>query len=70
MTTGKTIIDPESYYDMQADRSWGATKLHYMDLKGEVLKYKVKMLQALQNCLATGTNTWGGAYVLASELNL
>ena len=41
MTTGKTIIDPESYYDMQADRSWGATKLHYMDLKGEVLKYKV-----------------------------
>ena len=26
-----------------------------MDLKGEVLKYKVKMLQALQNCLATVT---------------
>jgi len=41
-----------------------------MDLKGEVLKYKVKMLQALQNCLATGTNTWDEAYVPASELNL
>ena len=41
-----------------------------MDLKGEVLKYKVKMLQALQNYLATGTNTWDGAYVPASELNL
>lgn len=70
MTTGKTIIDPESYYDMQADRSWGATKLHYMDLSREVLKYRIKMLQALQNCLATGTNTWDGAYVPASELNL
>jgi hypothetical protein len=69
MTTGSTIKNPDSYYQKLADRSAGMTRIHYMDLSSEVLKYQVKMLEATRSCLSGGANTWNGVYVTAAELN-
>lgn len=69
MTTGSTIRNPDSYYQKLADRSAGMTRIHYMDLSSEVLKYQVKMLEATRSCLSGGANTWNGVYVTAAELN-
>ena len=69
MTTGSTIKNPDSYYQKLADRSAGMTRIHYMDLSSEVLKYRVKMLEATRSCLSGGANTWNGVYVTAAELN-
>lgn len=70
LTTGATIKNPDEYYDKLADGSYGATKLAYLSLKGEILEYKIKTLQALSDILKTGTNTWTGTYVSAYYLNL
>lgn len=70
MATGRTIVNPTDYYDRQADRAFGATKFHYMDLSSEILKHQINMLNATSNILKGGANTFSGAYVPAAELNL
>ncbi|MBD5133313.1 MAG: S-layer homology domain-containing protein [Clostridiales bacterium] len=39
LTTGRVINDPATYYGNMANRQYGASKLHYMDLQLEVLEH-------------------------------
>lgn len=39
LTTGRVINDPVTYYGNMANRQYGASKLHYMDLQLEVLEH-------------------------------
>ena len=70
MTTGRRYKDPANYYDKLADRAYGATRIHYIDLSIEVLGYQVKTLNAVKSIISTGVNTEKGAYVSAATLNL
>lgn len=69
MSTGRRISDPSDYYDKQADRAFGATKVKYLSLSAEVLGYQVKCTSAIKNIIATGKNTENGAYVSAAIMN-
>lgn len=70
ITKGKTITNPEDYYDRLADSAWGANKLHYMDLKSDVLGARVQCLKGISDGLSTGASTGTGVFVPASTLNL
>lgn len=70
ITKGTKIVDPVNYYEKMADRAFGASRLHYIDLALEVNRHHLDMLKALQSIMETGTNTFDGAYVPASILNL
>ena len=70
LSTGRTISNPSEYYDKLADRAYGASRIHYMDLSIEVLEYQGKMLSAIVNVLKGGANTFDGVFVSAEELNL
>ena len=39
LTDGTCIENPEDYYDKLADRYYGADRLHYLSMAGEILKY-------------------------------
>lgn len=69
LTTGKTIEDPESYYDTLANRAYGATKINYMKLKTEALEHLVTARQAMVSVLQNGENTAGGNFASAEYLN-
>ena len=68
MTTGKTISNPESYFDTLVDRAFGTTKLHYMNLR---LEY-TEQLEALYTALLAGNSTGStgnGTYVTGDRMN-
>lgn len=67
-TTGATIQDPVKYYDKQADRAWGPSRVRYLDLETEVLGYEQQMLKAMVSILKGQGNTFGGTYVDAQTL--
>lgn len=55
ITSGRTIEDPEEYYDGIINRKYGQEKIHYMDLKIELLEHYTNELTE-------------GLYVSAEEL--
>ncbi len=70
ITTGRTIKDPEEYYDKQASAAWGANRLKYMNLKSEVMAKELVCMREYSNILKTGKHSGAGAYVDARTLNL
>lgn len=70
ITKGKTITNPADYYDRLADSAWGANKLHYMDLKSDVLGARGQCLNGIKEGLISGASTGTGVFVPASTLNL
>jgi len=70
ITTGEMIINPSEHYENLADRSYGGTKIHYMDLQSEVDGNLIRMTQAMSNVLQTGNNTFDGVFVDADTLNM
>lgn len=70
ITKGKTIVDPENYYDKLASSAWGANRIHYMDLKSEVMKKELICLREYAEILKSGTHSGAGVYVNAATLNL
>ena len=70
LTTGQTIIDPHKYYSTLADRNYGTSRLHYMDLDIEVLQHQSDMYGAVSNIWKGGTNTMNGVFVNAQTMNL
>ena len=69
MTKGTKITDPADYYDNQADRAYGANRLHYMELQSEVQGNHFKMLSAMSSVLKGGKNTFDGVFIDADTLN-
>lgn len=69
LTTGAVITNPDSYYQKQANRAFGASKIAYMKLANEIIGYHTKMLQAMKAVLESGQNTWSGIYVDATTLS-
>ena len=69
MTKGTKITDPADYYENQADRAYGANKLHYMELQSEVQGHHFKMLSAMSSVLKNGANTYDGVFVDGATLN-
>ena len=70
MTKGTVISDPADYYQTQANRAYGASKIQYLNLANEVLGHHMKMLSAMSSILKGGSNTYDGVYVDAATLNL
>jgi hypothetical protein len=70
LSTGKTIKNPYDYYDNLADRSYGATKIHYMGLANEVYGKEILAMRGISDMLSTGSHSGVGAYVDAATLNL
>ena len=70
ITTGKTIKDPEAYYDSLASGAWGANRIKYMNLKTEVMTKELVCMREYSNILKTGTHSGAGVYVDARTLNL
>lgn len=70
MTTGKTSTDPVGYYKKLATKSYGATKIKYLEMASTVSGYMSKMNSAVANIIQTGENNWKGVYVSANVLNL
>lgn len=69
LTTGKTIEDPESYYDKLVSRSYGQQKLHYWDLQIEMMEHLQTALNAMASVLKGGANTATGNFASAEYLN-
>ena len=46
LDTGAVITNPTSYYQQLANRSYGANKIYYMDLYGEVLQQYMAALRS------------------------
>ncbi|MDY3282355.1 S-layer homology domain-containing protein [Dysosmobacter sp.] len=69
VTKGTQVTDPVDYYGKQANRAYGANKIHYMELQNEVQGNHVKMLSAMSSMLKGGANTFGGVFVDAAVLN-
>nr|MBQ5811823.1 copper amine oxidase N-terminal domain-containing protein [Clostridia bacterium] len=63
ITKGTKIKNPADYYDKQADRAYGANKLYYMNLKGDMLKAELK---AMEGYVGKSNE---GYYVSAATLN-
>ncbi len=68
MSTGARIINPDDYYQNQADRSSGANKVNYLNMQSDILLHDLRMLQAMQSVLSGGDNTYGGVFVSADGL--
>ena len=61
LDTGAVITNPTSYYQQLANRSYGANKIYYMDLYGEVLQ---QYMAALRSGVQVGPEllvAWGSA---------
>lgn len=69
ITKGTKITNPADYYENLANRAYGATKLHYMELQSEVQGHYFKMLSAMSSILGGGSNTYDGVFVDANTLN-
>lgn len=69
LTTGKTIEDPESYYDKLVSRSYGQQKVHYWDLQTDMMDHLQTALNAMLSVLKGGANTATGNFVNAEYLN-
>lgn len=69
LTKGTTIINPANYYNEQANRSYGNSKIHYWDLSSEVLEHQKEMLNAMKSVLQTGVDTGKGTFVSPDVLN-
>ncbi len=63
LTDNITISEPVDYYGALADRYFGNTSLHYMDLAIEVLEELAAMSEACINILESGNNTGTGTFV-------
>lgn len=69
LTQDRTITDPAEYYNTQARRAYGGSKIRYWDLSNEVLTHYQEMLKAMVSVLESGTNTGSGIFVDAATLN-
>ena len=69
LTKNQTITDPADYYNSQANRAYGASKIRYWDLSNEVLTHTQEMLNAMLSVLQGGPNTGNGVFVDAATLN-
>lgn len=69
ITTGKYITDPSGYYDSLAYRSWGDSRIHYMNLESEVRKYEIYAMQGVVDMLSKGSHSGVGTFVDSSRLN-
>ena len=64
ISKGTKIENPSDYYDRLTDQYWGSSKLHYMDLRMEVLKAQTNALQGFLGKIDDGV------FVNAYTLNL
>jgi hypothetical protein len=70
LTTGQTINDPEEYYNKMANRYYGQSKIHYMNLASEVMGKEIVAMKGISDMLSTGTHSGAGAFVDANTLNM
>ena len=69
LTDGTVIRDPADYYSDTADRYYGSSRLHYLDLYGEILQQELEAMKGIADVLKTGKHSGKGAYVDAETLN-